>query len=590
MSEFNLTTAQDRAMDVMVSDATHVALGGGSRCVAGGTVLDGHTDTIATLAARGEPVRVITSHGTQWAEAPFRKGRAVLMSVVTESGRRVEVTSDHRFWDGSHWVHARNVTPGGVIAVRRCGPEPGGFGFGDTPVASGYRLEVVASVTDTVEQDYYTLHVPSTEQYFANGILHHNSGKTFLLVRAVIIRALKSPESRHAVFRFRFNSIKASIVYDTLPKVLKLCFPMLPSCEAMLNKTDWFLTLPNGSEIWFGGLDDKERTEKILGQEFATLYFNECSQIPWASVILALTRLAQRTENLALKAYYDFNPPSKKHWTFLRFVEKRNPETKRAERDPMNFGFFLINPGDNRENLDPGYLKMLDDLPEKARNRFLLGRFAEDGDGALWTEELLAQNRVLGQQGGLPEWLRIVVAVDPSGCSGPEDTRSDEIGIVVVALGTDNHGYLLEDLSGQYRPEEWGQIVVEAYNRHRADRVVAEKNFGGDMVRAIIHAVEPDVPYKEVTATRGKVVRAEPISALYEQKKIHHIGYFSEIEDQLCAMTMSGYVGLKSPDRADAVVWGFTELFPQMTAKVGDDWRPPPKRVQSRKSSRFDRR
>lgn len=416
------------------------------------------------------------------------------------------------------------------------------------------------------------------------------SGKTFLLVRAVLIRALREPESRHAIFRFRFNAIKASIIYDTLPAVLKLCFPELPKVSSMLNKTDWFLTLPNGSEIWFGGLDDKERTEKVLGQEFATIYFNECSQIPWNSVVLALTRLAQKTVSLNLKTYFDFNPPSKKHWTYKLFVEKRDPETNRPVRNPADYGFYLINPNDNRENLDAKYINMLEGLPEKARNRFLLGKFADDSDGALWTDELLAQNRRLGQEGSLPQWLRIVVAVDPSGCSGPEDTRSDEIGITVVALGTDNHGYLLEDLSGRYGPEEWGQIVVEAHHRHRGDRIVGEKNYGGDMVRAIVHAVDPDVPYKEVNATRGKIIRAEPISALYEQNKIHHVGHFPEIEDQLCSMTLGGYVGLRSPDRADSAIWGFTELFPQMTAKAEEHWVKPHVKVQGRSASRFDRR
>ena len=233
---------------------------------------------------------------------------------------------------------------------------------------------------------------------------------------------------------------------------------------------------------------------------------------------------------------------------------------------------------------------MLDELPEKARNRFLLGRFADNSDGALWTEEVLAQNRVLGHHGELPDWLRVVISVDPSGCSGDEDTRSDEIGITVEALGTDNKGYLIEDLSGRYSPEEWGEIAVEAYRRHKADRIVGEANFGGDMVRAIVHAVDADVPFKLVSASRGKVVRAEPISALYEKKKIHHIGYFPELEDQMCSMTMGGYVGLRSPDRADSAIWGFTELFPLITAKAEDDWRPPAKKVQSRSASRFDRR
>lgn len=435
----------------------------------------------------------------------------------------------------------------------------------------------------TVAQDHAMDSLVSRATHVALGG-GSRSGKTFLLVRAVIIRALKEPNSRHAIFRFRFNSIKASIIYDTLPKVLKLCFPQLPSVDSMTNKTDWFMTLPNGSEIWFGGLDDKERTEKILGQEYATIYYNECSQIPWGSILLSITRLAQRTENLTLKAYYDFNPPSKNHWTYLQFVSKRNPENKQPLRDEFDFAFYLINPADNTENLDPAYIRLLESLPEKTRNRFLLGKFADDSEHALWSEELLAQNRRLVDT---PEYQRIIIAVDPSGCSGPEDFRSDEVGIVVVGLGTDGHGYLIEDLSGRFKPEDWAIVVNEAYDRHKADRVIGEKNYGGDMVRAVIQAKNPDLPYTEVNATRGKIIRAEPIAALYEQGKLHHAGMFPEIEDQLCAFTTGGYTGLKSPDRADATVWGFTFLFPQMTKKAKDsNWQPPNKVTSDRSAKR----
>lgn len=393
------------------------------------------------------------------------------------------------------------------------------------------------------------------------------SGKTFLLVRQVLLRAMLYPESRHVIFRFRFNALKASVILDTLPKVLKLCFPDLPSADSMMDKSDWYLKLPNGSEIWFGGLDDKERTEKILGMEFATIYFNECSHIPWLSVSLAHTRLAQKIDGLRNKCFYDFNPPSKKHWTYIFFIEKKDPEDRKPLVDEFDVGFYLINPMDNVENLNPKYIQMLERMSERQRNRFLYGRFADDDEGALWTDEILASNRVLGHQGTLPDFVRIVVAVDPSGSRGPEDTRSDEIGIVVVGLGTDGHGYLIEDLSGRYRPEEWGRIAAEAYERHSADRIVGEVNFGGDMVRATIQAHDENLPYSEVHASRGKVVRAEPISSLYEKGKVHHIGYFPEIEEQLLAMLQSGYVGLKSPDRADALIWALTELFPRMTRK-----------------------
>jgi len=202
----------------------------------------------------------------------------------------------------------------------------------------------------------------------------------------------------------------------------------------------------------------------------------------------------------------------------------------------------------------------------------------------------LGQNRVLGHQGELPQFLRVVIAVDPSGCRGEADKRSDEVGIVVCALGTDGHGYLLEDLSGRYKPEEWASVVESAYERHRADRIVGEINFGGDMVRAVLQAKNELLPYSEVHASRGKVQRAEPIAALYEQEKIHHVGYHPEIEEQLCMFTNAGYQGGTSPDRADAAVWGFTELFPMMTRKIDDDgWVPPSVTTRARSASRYGR-
>lgn len=415
------------------------------------------------------------------------------------------------------------------------------------------------------------------------------SGKTALLIRMVIARALREPGSRHAVFRFRFNALKSSVLADTLPKIMQLCYPGLwERCE--LNRTDWFLSMPNGSEIWFGGLDDKDRVEKILGMEFATLYFNECSQIPWNSVVVARTRLAQKTKGLRLKAYYDMNPPSKVHWTYQVFVERRDPITRQPLKLQADYGFFLMNPLDNKENLDPKYLEELDALPEKARNRFLLGKFADVNEGALWTVELLAQQRILDTR-AVPDLLRIVVAVDPSGCSGEEDYRSDEVGIVVCGLGIDGQGYLLEDLSGRYAPADWGRIATDAFKRHQADRVVGEGNYGGAMVEHVIRSADPDVTYASVTATRGKVVRAEPIAALYEQGRVWHVGQYEELEDQLCAMTVAGYAGLRSPDRADAAIWGFSELFPALTeSKKKQDWTPPPVRTQQRKASRWDRK
>ena len=394
------------------------------------------------------------------------------------------------------------------------------------------------------------------------------SGKTFGFVRAMMTRALAVEKSRHAMLRYRFNHIKASIILDTLPKVMELCFPGVAE-KCKLDKTDWYYSLPNGSEIWFGGLDDKERTEKILGQEYATLYLNECSQIPYASRNMAITRLAQKT-SLRLKAYYDCNPPGMAHWTYRLFVEKRDPDRRTPVANPDNYTSIVMNPKDNEANLPASYLEELQGMSEAMRRRFWLGQFADVSESALWTLELLDQQRIV--DGKVPEMVRIVVAVDPSGVAGEEDERSDEVGIVVCGLGKDGRGYVLEDLSGRMAPAMWGAAAVSAFDRHEADCIVAEKNFGGAMVAEIIRSAASKrggsvVPYKEVTASRGKIVRAEPIAALFEQQKVSMVGLFPELEDQLCAMTTAGYVGSRSPDRADAMIWGLASLFPALTKR-----------------------
>lgn len=392
------------------------------------------------------------------------------------------------------------------------------------------------------------------------------SGKTFLLTRNVCMRALKAPKSRHAILRFRFNAIKASVVFDTFPKVMELAFP---GVKYTISKTDWFAEFENGSQIWFGGLDDKERAEKILGMEFATIYLNECSQIPQGSRDIAVTRLAQQVSQiiegrqekpLKPRMYYDCNPPSKVHWAYRLFVEKRDPETKQAILHPEDYACFQINPQDNSENVSAGYLETLRNLSQRLQRRFLKGEFADATPNALFKEEDIDKWRVVDAK--LPDLVRVVVAVDPSGSGDVDNADNDAIGICVVGLGTDGIAYLLEDCTVKAGPATWGRVVVSAYERHDADVVVGESNYGGAMVQHTIQTARPRTPYKAVTATRGKVVRAEPISALYEVGKVRHVGDFQELEDELVAFSTIGYMGESSPNRADALIWGLTELFP----------------------------
>ena len=180
------------------------------------------------------------------------------------------------------------------------------------------------------------------------------------------------------------------------------------------------------------------------------------------------------------------------------------------------------------------------------------GELIEDVLGALWQRDLLEQNRVTHA----PDLVRIVVAIDPS---GGNDEGHAECGIVAAGKGTDGQGYILRDVSERLSPERWASRAVQQYHELKADRILAEANFGGAMVQSTIRAVDPNVPVKLVTASRGKRLRAEPVAALDEQGKLHHVGMLPTLEDQMCSWVPDS--GDPSPDRLDARVWAITELM-----------------------------
>lgn len=392
------------------------------------------------------------------------------------------------------------------------------------------------------------------------------SGKTFLSIRAMCMRAIKAPKSRHAILRFRNNAVKQAVVMDTFPKVMELCFPQ---AEYTLNMSDLYAKFANGSEVWFGGLDDKERVEKILGNEYVTLMFNEISQIPYQSYLTALTRLAQKVDQvtaegirpLPVKVYLDENPPLKSHWSYKLFVQKVTPDDKRDPiKHPALYAHMQINPGDNQENLPPEYLEQLAAMPERMKRRFLLGEFSDANENLLFPEVDIDKWRKT--DGNLPDMVRIVVAVDPSGADDDPDATNDAIGICVAGLGTDGVGYLMEDITVKAGPAVWGKVACDAYERHQADVIIGEQNYGGEMVRFVVKTANPRVNFRKITSSRGKVIRAEPIAALMIQGKVRLAGYFPELEDELAGFKKNAYIGDRSPNRADAFVFCMAELFP----------------------------
>jgi len=381
------------------------------------------------------------------------------------------------------------------------------------------------------------------------------SGKSFIIIYAIIHRALKEPGSRHLIVRFAFNHAKQSLWHDTIPKVMKLCFNGVPSTW---NKSDWFIEFTNGSQIWLGGLDDKDRTEKVLGNEYASIFINEASQVSYASYAILLTRLAQKTA-LTNRIYCDCNPPSTQHWTYKLFIQHVNPDSNEP-LDGKYYSHMRMNPDDNLENLPEDYIEsVLNTLSHRQQKRFRFGEFLDDIEGALWTYDIIDKYRVAElplDQYGKPALKTIVTAIDPSGTS---TQSSDEAGIVTAGIGFDGHFYVLDDVSGIMSPNQWATYGIRNLYKWEGDRIVAETNQGWDMVKAVIHNIDKTVRVIDVVAKKNKFARAEPVVGLYERGQVHHVGRLDKLEDQMTSW--DSREAKESPGRIDALVYAITDLM-----------------------------
>ena len=256
-------------------------------------------------------------------------------------------------------------------------------------------------------------------------------------------------------------------------------------------------------------------------------------------------------------------------WDMLQFTMRRGtdprvcvtttPRPAKVIKALLNDGSTAISRGstfDNAGNLPPQFIDKIRERYEGTRlgRQELYAEVLDDVPGALWTRDRI-------HYGDAPsDMRRVVVAVDPSGASGASDEGADSIGIVVAGEAHNGRFYVIEDATCRLSPAGWGRRVIERYSAHKADVIVAEKNFGGAMVEAVIRAADRNANVKMVSASRGKSVRAEPVAALYEQGRVTHAGGLDELEDQMMQMTGSGYVGEGSPDRVDALVWAMHEL------------------------------
>lgn len=217
---------------------------------------------------------------------------------------------------------------------------------------------------------------------------------------------------------------------------------------------------------------------------------------------------------------------------------------------------------ENRANLAPDFIEQIVQKYEGTRlgRQEIEAEMLDDLPGGLWNRGVIEAARVRTA----PALVRVVVAIDPAATSGE---RSDETGIIVAGKDGQGHGWVLADLSGRYPPAEWAKAAIAAYRAHSADRIVAEVNNGGEMVEATLRVIDPNLAFAAVHASRGKITRAEPVAALYEQGRVHHLGAFPQLEDQMCNLSPGARDDANirrtghSPDRVDALVWALTDLL-----------------------------
>lgn len=363
------------------------------------------------------------------------------------------------------------------------------------------------------------------------------AGKTRTAAEWLVYQATKYDNTRWAVVAPTFGDAR-DVCAEGESGLLKIAerYQMLRT-KGGYNSTKGEIKFTNGSRIKLFSGDEPDR---LRGPQHHGAWVDELASFKyeesWTNLQFGL-RLGQMPKTIVTT--------TPKPTTLIRDLVGRQD------------GSVVITRGstfDNAANLAPSALAEFESRYAGTRvgRQELYGELLEEVEGALWTRTMVEKSRV--NKADVPELQRVVVGVDPAVTSGD---NSDETGIVVAGVGRNGHYYVLDDRTLRASPDNWARVVSNAYRDWMADKVIAETNNGGDMVVLVLRQVDGAIPVKKVSASRGKAIRAEPISALYEQGRVHHVGAFPKLEDQLVMWTPdSNY----SPDRLDALVWALTEL------------------------------
>jgi PBSX family phage terminase large subunit len=366
------------------------------------------------------------------------------------------------------------------------------------------------------------------------------SGKSWTL--SLFLLNLTYEEGHVILFtRWTLTSAFISIIPEFIDKI-----DLMNKAEDFEITQSEIINKATGSKILFRGIKTSQGTATANLKSIAgvtTFILDESEELMDEDVFDRID-LSIRAVNKPNRVILVMNPSYKSHWIYNRFVKYPREDTNYIHTTYL----------DNQNNLSPSFVAQAERTRTENLHRYnhlFLGHWLEDAEGMLWNRQIIERLKMATP----PQLERIVVSVDPAASANLD---SDETGIVVCAKDAKGNGYVLEDLSGKYSPSQWAAVAVKAFERWNADCIVAEKNMGGDMVESVLRSQNTTARIKLVNATKGKYVRAEPIYSLYEQNKIYHIGQFPILENQM--ITFDPDKG-KSPDRVDAMVWGFTELL-----------------------------
>jgi len=358
-------------------------------------------------------------------------------------------------------------------------------------------------------------------------------GKTRLGAEWLAAKAVRNDEVRCAIVARTFSDVR-NVCVEGVSGILGI----LREYDAVKdwNKSNGIITLKNGSIIQTFSADTPD---SLRGPQFHFAWTDELAawqyEDTWNQLQFGL-RLGDHTQT----------------------VITTTPRPTKLIKDLLKRESTVVTRGstfENAENLSQSALLEMQARYAGTRlgQQELYGAVLDDNPGALWTRAVIDSARVSADN--LPPFVRVVVGIDPAVTSGEE---SDSTGIITAGMTADGHYYILADDTIKASPDAWARKAVSSFELHKADRIIAETNNGGDLVVHLLRQVNANIPVKKVTATRGKAVRAEPIASLYEQGRVHHTQYFAELEDQMCEWEPG--VSKDSPDRMDALVWALTEL------------------------------